>query len=170
MTHTTNILAAAFLFSTAFCSSSLAQQSIASAKPSFKNNIEPQTAISTTAIVNSKTQASFAALFPNATNPVWATNDEFHFVTFSHNGRKASASFTTKGKMNYCIIDCSILHLPAAFSKIIQKEFAGYSLIKATEIKAYGTMAYQAILENNTGYKTLKFTEDGVEEIQQVIK
>ena len=171
MTHTTKIIAAALIFSTAFSTNSFAQHSIASAKPTFnKNNIVSPASNATTMLANAKTEASFAALFPNASNPVWAAANDHYYVSFSNDGRKANASFTAKGKMNYCITDLTMENLPASFIKTIQKNYDGYLMIKSIEIKAYGTVAYQVIMENNSHYKTLKYTEDGVEEIQQVMK
>ena len=61
-------------------------------------------------------------------------------------------------------------NLPAAFSKTITNKYASYHLFNAIEIAAYGTVAYQAILENSKDFITLKYTSEGVEEIQQVKK
>jgi len=115
-------------------------------------------------------KASFSTLFPNATQQKWTSSEGNSFVSFLNNGRKATASFTTKGKMTYVITDCSMNDLPAAFSKNIKNDYATYQLFHAIEIKAHGETAYQAVLENAAGFVTLKFTADGVEEIQQVKK
>ncbi len=118
----------------------------------------------------SNAKASFSTLFPNASQPKWTSAENNSFVSFLNNGRKATASFSEKGKLNYVITDCSMNELPAAFSKNIRKDYAAYQLFHAIEIKAHGETAYQAVLENTRGYLTLKFTADGVEEIQQVKK
>lgn len=115
-------------------------------------------------------KASFSTLFPNASQQKWTSSEGNSFVSFLNDGRKATASFTAKGKMNYVITDCRINDLPAAFSKNIQKDYAAYQLFHAIEIKAHGETAYQAVLENAAGFVTLKFTADGMEEIQQVKK
>ena len=72
--------------------------------------------------------------------------------------------------MNYAIIDCAIEQLPAAFSKAIKQDYPSCHLFNAIEITAHKAVAYQAILENAQGYITLKYTIDGLEEIQQVKK
>ena len=61
-------------------------------------------------------------------------------------------------------------NLPAAFSKTITSNYASYHLFNAIEIAAYSTVAYQAILENSKDFITLKYTSEGIEEIQQVKK
>ncbi len=115
-------------------------------------------------------KASFSTMFPNASQQKWSSAEENSFVSFLNAGRKATASFTTRGKMNYVITDCGMNDLPAAFSKNIKKDYASYQLFHAIEIKAHGETAYQAVLENAAGFVTLKFTADGIEEIQQVKK
>ncbi|MFT3674273.1 MAG: hypothetical protein QM781_00100 [Chitinophagaceae bacterium] len=115
-------------------------------------------------------KASFSTLFPNASQQKWTSSDDNSFVSFLNNGRKATASFTAKGKLNYVITDCSMNDLPAAFSKNIKKDYAAYQLFHAIEIKAHGQTAYQVVLENAAGFITLKSTADGIEEIQQVKK
>jgi hypothetical protein len=172
MTHSTKIITAVIFFGAAFNTATFAQQSFASATPSYAiNSIETIAENSTTPVtVNVKTEARFEALFPKATNLVWSTGSNNYFVSFLNDGRKANASFTKKGKMNYLITECQAEQLPAAFRKAIKNDYAGYSFFNASEIKAHATVAHHAILENSTGFITLKYTSDGVEEIQQVKK
>ncbi len=115
-------------------------------------------------------ETKFAVLFPSAANLQWSGTDKNYWVSFLNNGRKTTASFTPKGKMNYVISDCTTDQLPAAFRNTIKKEYALYNLYNAIEIKAYNSVAYQAVLENSVNFITLKYTSDGVEEIKQVKK
>ncbi|MBC7936606.1 MAG: hypothetical protein H7Y86_14745 [Rhizobacter sp.] len=115
-------------------------------------------------------EANFSSLFPNATHQKWHNVGVNSFVSFLNNGRKATASFNARGEINYVITQCSTENLPAAFSKTIKKNYVGYQLFHGSEIKAHGETAYQAVLESATGFITLKYTGDGVEEIQQVKK
>ncbi|HEX2846109.1 MAG TPA: hypothetical protein VHN59_06145 [Chitinophagaceae bacterium] len=123
-----------------------------------------------TAAVSPTIAASFSTLFPKATEPKWYEKDSYHFVSFLNNGRKATACFSSKGKMSYAITECRMENLPEAFSKEIQKDYAAYRLFRATEIQAYGQTAYQAIMENASEFITLKYTVEGVEEIKTVKK
>lgn len=110
-------------------------------------------------------KASFSTLFPNASQQKWSNSDGSSIVTFVNNGRKATASFSAKGTLNYVISTCSANDLPSTFSKNIRTNYAEYQLFHAIEIKAYGETAYQAILENDDEFVTLKFTTDGVEQL-----
>ena len=123
-----------------------------------------------TAAVNPMILAKFSALFPGATSQQWGSSDNNFWVSFLNNNRKASASFTVKGKIKYIITDCAMEQLPGSFRKTISKEYASFKLYSAIEIKAYDAVAYQAVLENASTYVTLKFTNEGVEEIQQLKK
>ena len=175
MTAFTKIIAVTFLLAIGFSSSSFAQQSYAG------NSVKLADA-NTTAIVDENSNAKtvyladalivskFSSLFPNATNLKWANSSDNYWVSFLNNSRKAKASFSPKGILNYIITDCAMENLPAAFSKTITSNYASYHLFNAIEIAAYRTVAYQAILENSTGFITLKYTSEGVEEIQQLKK
>jgi hypothetical protein len=173
MTHSAKMIATTFLLTLAFSTESFAQQAYAAAQPSYTTNtMALETDDGTKAILagNPATEARFTALFPNASNKQWSVGADNYWVTFLDNGRKANASFTPKGKVNYVIIDCGMEQLPAAFGKTIKKEYAAYSLFNAIEIRAYGAVMYQAILEDSHGFTTLRYDTDGVDAIQYVRK
>ncbi|CAN5894737.1 hypothetical protein BH24BAC1_BH24BAC1_11430 [soil metagenome] len=121
---------------------------------------------------NSRLMAKFSKLFANADNQQWNTIGDYYHVSFINNGRKATAVFTSKGKMNYLITDFSLEQLPKSLRTKISGDYRGYTLLKALEITAYDTVAYQAVLENDQCFITLKYTADGIEELkeQQIIK
>ncbi len=121
-------------------------------------------------VVSKQMEAKFANLFPNATEQKWTAAAENYFVSFLNDGRKANASISDKGNLNYVITTCTLNQLPEDFSTKIKNNYAGYQLFHASEIKAHNATAYQAVIENATGFITLKYTADGIEEIQQVKK
>lgn len=143
-------------------------QDMAAVSPAQTNNILTTTVESKGAENAAKT--NFSTLFPNASQQKWSIAAGNNFVSFLNNGRKATASFTAKGNMNYVITNCELNNLPEDFSKSIKSNYADYKLFHAIEIKAYGETAYQAVMESATNFITLKFTNDGVEEIQTVKK
>ena len=175
MTASTKIIAVTFLLSIGLSSASFAQQSFASysVKLSDANTtavVNENSNVKTVDVADPLIASKFSSLFPNATNLKWVNSADNYWVSFLNNNRKAKASFTPKGILNYIITDCAMTNLPAVFSKTITNNYASYHLFNAIEIAAYNTVAYQAILENSTGYITLKYTSEGVEEIQQVKK
>ena len=175
MTAPTKIIAVLFLLSIGLSSASFAQQLIAgySVKlpdASTTSIIDENSKAKTVEVADPLIVSKFSSLFPNATNLKWASSSDNSWVSFLNNNRKAKASLTPKGILNYIITDCAMENLPAAFSKRIANKYASYHLFNAIEIAAYSTVTYQAILENSKGYITLKYTSDGVEEIQRVKK
>lgn len=129
-----------------------------------------------TALVNNNEKevagvsSNFSTLFPNATRQKWSQRGRYSFVSFLNNGNRATACFSPGGALNYVITECDPGQLPGAFRKRIKKSYAGYRFLQATEIQAYGETAYQAIMENATGFITLKYAAGSVEPIQTVKK
>ena len=174
MTVSSKTIAVTFLLAIGLSSASFAQQSFASysIKLSDANTTAfvDENSNAKTVVADALIVSKFSSLFPNATNLKWANSADNYWVSFLNNSRKAKASFTPKGILNYIITDCAMENLPAAFSKTITSNYASYHLFNAIEIAAYSTVAYQAILENSKDFITLKYTSEGVEEIQQVKK
>ncbi len=112
----------------------------------------------------------FSSLFPIATSQQWSVIKENLWVSFVSDGRKGSASFTQKGKINYVILNCSLDQLPTPFSKTIIKDYTSYKVYNAIEIKAHDAVAYQVILENAVNFITLKYAGEEVVEITKVNK
>ncbi|MEJ7768056.1 MAG: hypothetical protein WKF89_09605 [Chitinophagaceae bacterium] len=133
--------------------------------PASEGKIDKGVAVVTTIIAT-----RFSSLFPGATMQQWSNRSDNFWVTFLDKDRKASACFTSSGKMNYVIKNCELEHLPESFRKTIRKKYSSYTLYKAIEIKAYDAVAYQVVLEDASQYITLKVVEGEVELIQQVKK
>lgn len=138
--------------------------------PTIEKNISANISKEDIAANNPIVVAKFSTLFPVATNQQWASTNNNLWVSFLNNGRKASASFTPKGKVNYVILDCAMEQLPAAFCKTIKKDYPLYNLYNAIEITANDAVTYQVVLENPVNFITLKYTSEGVEETKQVKK
>ena len=119
---------------------------------------------------NAAIVSKFSTLIPSATNLKWTNSADNFLVSFLIKGRKGNAGFTAKAELNYAITDCNVEQLPVAFSKTIKIDYAFYHLFNAKKITAYKTVAYQEILEDSKGFITLKYTSEGVEEVQQVKK
>lgn len=158
------------LFSNAYAQDATAIATVQTSGPNNNFDAKENNTIKTDLEANPVVAAKFSALFPTASTQKWSAGTDNYWVSFLNNGRKVKASFTQAGKLNYAITDCAIQHLPATFSKTITDIYSSYQLFNAIEITAHGTVAYQAILEDSKGYVTLKYTSDGVEEIQQVKK
>ena len=117
-----------------------------------------------------KLMKRFSTLFQNSSNQQWTEVNQTLFVSFINNGKKARASFTKDGIMNYAITDSDLKQLPSGLQQHIKNNYPGYTVFNAIEIDAYNTMAHQVILKDADGFITLKSTTDGVEEISHVSK
>lgn len=119
---------------------------------------------------NNHLSAKFAGMFPSAQNQQWAKDAKGYWVSFSNEGRKTRAGFNNNGKLNYTIEDCKSDQLSTKFRKFILKNYPDYQLFNAIIINAFGEQAQQAILENTSGFVTLRSSKDGIEEIQKIRK
>ncbi len=172
MTQSIKNFALTMLLSFGISAFVFAQNSFASnqVKTTNTNLTTAETTTTKVVEVSKQMEAKFANLFPNATEQKWTAAAENYFVSFLNDGRKANASISAKGNLNYVITECTLNQLPEDFSTKIKNNYAGYQLFHASEIKAHNAIAYQAVIENTTGFITLKYTADGIEEIQQVKK
>lgn len=119
---------------------------------------------------NARVNTKFTELFPAAQNQQWAVDDKGYWVSFTNGGQKLRAGFNNNGLLNYTIKDCNREQLSTELNNFIAKNYAGYHLLNAIEINANGEQFQQAILENNSGFVTLKSTKDGVAEIKKMNK
>ena len=174
MKHLIKTFASIFLLTVALLDIAHAQDGMvtASIPTSYNNSFasKDEKNNKTESAVSEVVTAKFAALYPAASGQLWAATADHCYVSFLNNGRKAKASFTTGGKLNYVITDCSMENLTASFLETIASKYASYQLFNAIQMRAYGTVAYQAMIENSKGFITLKYCGDGVEEMQQVRK
>ena len=174
MTALNKFIAVTFLIAIGLPSTLFAQQSYVSNSVKLKDantvTIVDENSNAKIVVADALIVSKFYSLYPNATNLKWANNADNYWVSFLNNSRKAKASFSQKGILNYTITDCAMENLPAAFSKSITNNYVSHHLFNAIEITAYGTVAYQAILENSKDFITLKYTSEGVEETQQLKK
>ena len=174
MTHSIRLIAAilltGLLSNHSYAQEMYAGMSVKRTQPNMTLPPEEEKSAKMIDVINPVVIAKFSALFPNATSPKWGTSATDIWISFVNNGRKSNACFTALGKMNYVITDCSIGQLPAAFRKAIAQEYASYNLFHAIEINTKHNVIYQAIIENSKGFIKLKYSESGLETIQQVNK
>jgi hypothetical protein len=117
-----------------------------------------------------KASKSFSIMFPNFVEQEWTETNDALYVSFINDGHKTRASFSKNGTLNYAIADYKLEQLPAMLQQYINTECPGYTVFNAIKITAYSSTAYQVILENTSGFITLKSTIDGVEKTGHVSK
>lgn len=162
-------LASAFVFLALLTGQFVAAQEVAvkgsgTAVPLFTKNLLSTEMISApdASYPNDRLRSRFTILFPDATGVEWKKMTDCYYVSFQDRGRKSRAVFTSEGVMNYAITDCRLEGLPETFRSKITLEYPDYTPLNAIEIRVPGGRTYQAILENATGYVTLRGAADGI--------
>jgi hypothetical protein len=162
--------ASAFLFLALLVGPFVSAQEIATrgnatAMPAVTKNFLPLEMTSTLADTypGDRLRSRFMLHFPDATRIQWRKLSDSYYVSFEDRGRKGRAVFTPEGQMNYAITNCRLEGLPEAFRSRISQDYSNYTLLNAVEIRTPGNRTYQAILENATGYVTLKGVDGSVE-------
>ncbi len=119
---------------------------------------------------NPKLKTAFTTIFPSAVQQQWGRVAKGYYVAFINNGRKSSAGFDVDGNLNYVISECAEEQLPASLRLEIRKNYRNYKLLSGTTIQAHGATAYQATLEGDKDYITLKSAGEEIEITQQINK
>lgn len=114
--------------------------------------------------------ARFNSIYPSAEGAIWYCTEQFNYASFLNAGHRINVSFAPDGKLNYSIAACEMSQLPESFKKIIKREYKDAQILNTKRIEAYGRTAFWAVLENLSQFVVLKYTNDGVEEVQRVKK
>ncbi|MEO6818214.1 MAG: hypothetical protein ABI266_00140 [Ginsengibacter sp.] len=120
--------------------------------------------------INVRVANKFSELFPEAQNEQWAVDGKGYWVSFTNEGQKLRAGFTNNGLLNYTIKDCNRDQLSAKLNNYIAKNYVGYHLLNGIEINTNGEKTQQAIIENESGYVTLKSAKDAIQVMQKMQK
>lgn len=113
---------------------------------------------------------SFTLLFPSASETSWIKEDNTLFAYFLNKGNKASATFSTRGTMNYSITLLDAASLPKNVKRKIKAMYTGYSIFCAKEIISDELTLYEVILENDTEFRVVQTASDEMIETNKVIK
>lgn len=132
--------------------------------------INKSTGSVSTAVPPATILTRFNAIYPSAAGAVWYCTEQFNYVSFLNAGHRISVSFAPDGKPNYSIAECEMSQLPENFKKVIKREYKDARTLNTKRIEAYGKTAFWAVLENLNEFVVLKYTNDGVEELQHVKK
>lgn len=117
-----------------------------------------------------KVARKFFLLFPDAVNPSWIKETEFLYVTFVNNGNKATASFSPKGSMNYCI---SYIPESAFSADLLQKVKGSYpadEIFSIKEIMTEEMTMHEIVLQNSEHFTVISLTPNGISEIRKIKK
>src|SRR5437868_13730782 len=113
-----------------------------------------------------KVARKFFLLFPDAVNPSWIKETGFLYVSFLINGNKATASFNTKGSMNYCISYIREENFPADLLQKVKGSYPADEIFSIKEITTEEITMHEIVLQNSEHYTVISLTPNGIAEIR----
>ena len=117
-----------------------------------------------------KVARKFFLLFPDAVNPSWIKETGFLYVTFLNNGNKATASFSPKGSMNYCISYIKEADFPADLLQKVKGSYPADEIFSIKEIMTEEMTMHEIVLQNTQHYTVISLSPNGISEIRQIRK
>ena len=116
----------------------------------------------------SKVARKFFLLFPDAVNPSWIKETGFLYVTFVNNGNKATASFSPKGSMNYCISYIPESAFPADLLQKVKGSYPADEIFSIKEIMTEEITMHEIVLQNSQHFTVVSLTPNGISEIRKI--
>jgi hypothetical protein len=117
-----------------------------------------------------KAARQFKSRFSGAVNPLWTKEGETLFVSFTQDGRKHHAVFSTGGKLKYALACLNVTALPDEAKEIIGYDYSAYRITSVKEVTTALATGYEVLLENNQEYRLVYFTESELFDIKKTLK
>jgi hypothetical protein len=112
----------------------------------------------------------FFLLFPDAVNPSWIKETGFLYVSFVIHGSKATASFSPKGAMNYCITYIAETDFPADLHQKIKGTFPTEEIFSIKEIMTEQVTIHEIVLQNSEYFTVVSLCAAGITEVKKIKK
>lgn len=110
------------------------------------------------------------SLFPLAENPSWSIVDHTSKVIFTQQGLTTKAFFLTDGTLSYALTNYPAERLPEEMLRNIFQTYKQHSILSAKELKSPTSQTFYVIVENEVSYKTLKITDNHIEQVKKLRK
>lgn len=116
---------------------------------------------------NAAVQRSFIKEPVDTIEQNWSMAGDNFLNRFYVNGAPVSALFTINGNMIYAVMYGKEKDLPSTARWLIMKEYPGYAISAATEVKQDKRDIWVVQLKNTREVITVRFENDAMEEVQQ---
>lgn len=116
---------------------------------------------------NAKVQSSFSKEPADTIEQNWSMVGDNFLNRFYVNGAPVSALFTINGNLLYAVKYGKEKDLPSTARWMIMKEYPGYTINAATEVKQDKRDIWVVQLKNTYEVITVRFENDAMEEVQQ---
>ena len=117
-----------------------------------------------------KVARKFFLLFPDAINPAWIKETGFLYVTFLNYGNKATACFSPKGSMNYCISYIKEADFPADLLQKVKGTYPADEIFSIKEILTEELTMHEIVLQNSELFTVISLSPNGISEIRKIKK
>jgi len=115
-----------------------------------------------------KVARKFFLFFPEAVNPSWIKETGFLYVSFVKNGNKATASFSPRGSMNYCISYIKEADFPADLLQKVKGSYPAEEIFSIKEIMTEEMTMHEIVLQDTQHFTVISLTSNGVSEIRKI--
>jgi hypothetical protein len=117
-----------------------------------------------------KVARKFFLLFPEAVNASWIKETGFLYVSFVNLGNKASASFSSKGSLNYCISYIAESDFPADLHQKIKGTYPADEIFSIKEIMTEQVTLHEIVLQNSEYFTVVSLSASGITEVKKIKK
>lgn len=117
-----------------------------------------------------KVARKFFLLFPDAVNPSWIKETGFLYVSFVNDENKATASFSPKGSMNYCISYIPESAFPADLLQKVKGSYPADEIFSIKEIMTEEMTMHEIVLQDSEHFTVISLTPNGISEIRKIKK
>jgi hypothetical protein len=114
--------------------------------------------------------SGFTREFPGAQNIKWSTINNTQKVVFTLNGLTTKVFYDQQGKFSYSLTTYAAEQLPEEILRNVYQTYKKYKIISAKEVRSQEQASFHIILENDRSYKTIKVSNNHIEQIQRLQK
>lgn len=113
------------------------------------------------AVIPDQVVEAFNCLYPSMTNVAWDFEDVNYSASFKLDGKAVSLLFDEYGNVIKVKNEIRFFELPPDVNQLISKEYAGWTIGKASHIDSSGTDYYETEVEKNDQTMVLVFNRHG---------
>lgn len=104
---------------------------------------------------------AFEVLYPKIHQVSWSINEISYEANFKLDGKAVTLQFDESGYVSQVKNEIKQFELPVDVGELLEKEYPGWHLGKASHIDSFGTAYYEAVVERDMRTVVLVFTRDG---------
>lgn len=120
--------------------------------------------------VNREKPSGLLREFPMARNVKWTTTENSRKAVFTLDGLTTKAFYMPDSTFSYSLTNYTAKQLPEEVLRNIYQTYKKYKIISAKELRLPNKTSFYVILENGSAYKTIKVTDNYIEQVKTLRK